>query len=396
MDPEPRVYQADEIRVGLTAEYEREITPADILAFAENSGDYNPLHVDRDYAAGSNFQGCIAHGAFQVGLASALAGMYLPGRNVLLGTINARFPAPLYPPRRVLVRGEITAWNTQTLGGQLRVGVLDAEQRVAYAEIGMSFTLHGSSSAPAPAEAVQSSTVHSDQKVVLVTGAAGGIGSELVASLAPQYQVIALINRRRLSKELRSLPTVREVETSLTAEGWAAAVREALGDQPLYGIVHAAWPAQPRCGLLESQDDVVQQQLSFGTVQVIHLARVLFSRAAPRGGRLIVLGSTAGTFKPHLTFAPYSLGKAALEHTTRLLAPELARKQITINVLCPSYVPIGLNKQADERQQKVEAARVPLGRLCSAADVAGAVQYLLSPAAAFVSGQVLCLTGGQL
>jgi 3-oxoacyl-[acyl-carrier protein] reductase len=78
------------------------------------------------------------------------------------------------------------------------------------------------------------------------------------------------------------------------------------------------------------------------------------------------------------------------------LAPELARKQITINVLCPSYVPIGLNKQADERQQKVEAARVPLGRLCSAADVAGAVQYLLSPAAAFVSGQVLCLTGGQL
>ncbi len=74
----------------------------------------------------------------------------------------------------------------------------------------------------------------------------------------------------------------------------------------------------------------------------------------------------------------------------------MARKKVTVNAVCPSFVPLGINKQADERQQKMEAARVPLGRLCTAADVAGAVDYLLSPAASFVSGQILGLSGGQL
>lgn len=65
------------------------------------SGDANPLHVDSEYACQSNFAGRVVHGAFQVALASALIGMRLPGRNVLLGSANAKFPAPLYYPCRV-------------------------------------------------------------------------------------------------------------------------------------------------------------------------------------------------------------------------------------------------------------------------------------------------------
>ena len=82
--------------------------------------------------------------------------------------------------------------------------------------------------------------------------------------------------------------------------------------------------------------------------------------------------------------------------SVRLLAPELARKQITINAICPGFVPVGINQQVNSRQQKLELARVPLGRLCQPADVVQAVRYLLSPAASFVSGQMLGLTGGQL
>src|SRR5712691_9261447 len=74
-----RDLSADEITVGLTAQFERAVTEQDILAFADNSGDHNPLHVDAGYAAGTNHGGRIAHGAFQVSLASAMIGMYLPG-----------------------------------------------------------------------------------------------------------------------------------------------------------------------------------------------------------------------------------------------------------------------------------------------------------------------------
>src|SRR4051812_43027103 len=113
MFPEPSTWHPGELRVGLRAEFERDVAEADILDFARNSGDCNPLHVDADYARSSNFGGRIAHGAFQVGLASALLGMRLPGRLVLLGSVNARFPSPLFFPCRVVVRGEVTAWDRQ-------------------------------------------------------------------------------------------------------------------------------------------------------------------------------------------------------------------------------------------------------------------------------------------
>jgi 3-oxoacyl-[acyl-carrier protein] reductase len=94
--------------------------------------------------------------------------------------------------------------------------------------------------------------------------------------------------------------------------------------------------------------------------------------------------------------ASYSLGKASLEHTIKLLAPELAQKDVTINVLCPSFIPTGINKHADERRCKIEASRIPMGRLCAPSDIIGAVRYFLSRESSFVSGQVLEISGGQL
>jgi NAD(P)-dependent dehydrogenase (short-subunit alcohol dehydrogenase family) len=127
----------------------------------------------------------------------------------------------------------------------------------------------------------------------------------------------------------------------------------------------------------------------------IRLARWLSQHAAA-SGRLVLLGSTAGTLAPELGLSGYSLGKATLEHTLRLLAPELARRAVTVNAILPSYMPLGMNQAKTERATLLEAARVPLGRLCSPDDICGAVEYLLSPAAAFVTGQLLPLTGGRL
>ena len=403
MRAEARTFTADELAIGLTTEYDREITEADVRAFAENSGDGNPLHVDAEYARQSNYQGRIAHGAFQVGLASALLGMHLPGRNVLLGSINARFPAPLYYPSRVNVRGEIASWNRRNLSGQLKVVVRGATTRVATAEIAMGFTLH---EARTPHEDRAKATAEStpdtsrdlvDRKVILVTGGSGGLGAAITADLARDYQVISASYRQPLDDRLKAIPGVRELRADLTSAGWPEAVVAALGDQRLFGIVHAAWPGVPKGGLLEIQEDVLELQLAFGTSYTIRLARLLAAHADPEvGGRLVALGSIFGVRKPTITLAAYSLAKAALEMTIGLLAPEMARKQITVNAICPSFVPTGMNKQADDRQLRVATARVPLGRLCGPEDVAGAVRYLLSPEASFVSGQVLGLSGGQL
>src|ERR1700692_1760633 len=117
----PKVIAADDLRVGLTAECEGEIEESDVLGFAANSGDFNPLHVDSTFAQHTRYSQRIVHGAFQIGLASRVGGMNLPGRDVRLGSVTARFLSPLYFPCRVRISGEITAWNLASRAGSVRV-----------------------------------------------------------------------------------------------------------------------------------------------------------------------------------------------------------------------------------------------------------------------------------
>jgi NAD(P)-dependent dehydrogenase (short-subunit alcohol dehydrogenase family)/acyl dehydratase len=398
--PEAQLYSAADLRTGLKVSYELDITEADILSFARLTGDQNPLHVDEEYARTSNYQGRIVHGAFQVGLASALLGMRLPGKKVLLGTINSRFPGPLYFPTRVRLTGEIASWNVQTLGGQLKVLVQEATSLTTTAEISMGFTLHEERKTKETKErapiADERSGDATERKLILVTGASGGLGTHLVAALANKYDVIALVNQQSLNESVRGLSNIREVQLNISTPDFEDQIATLIEGKPLYGLVHAAWPGAPRGSLLESQDEVINNQLAFGTTLTVRLARVLFENAHPDGGRFVAVGSTAGTFKPYLPLGVYSLAKACLEQTIRLLAPELARKKVTINAVNPSFLPVGINKQASERQMMMESATIPMGRLCSVEDVVGSISYLMSPEASFVSGQVLMLTGGQL
>jgi NAD(P)-dependent dehydrogenase (short-subunit alcohol dehydrogenase family) len=92
----------------------------------------------------------------------------------------------------------------------------------------------------------------------------------------------------------------------------------------------------------------------------------------------------------------YSLAKSALEETIKLLAPELARRKVTANAVCPSLVVAGMNAQVGDLQLKREAALIPMGRVCGTGDVVDVVRFLLSSSASFVSGQSIVLSGAQL
>lgn len=397
MTSAPKAIAADDLRVGLTAEYEREIEESDVLAFAANSGDFNPLHTDSGFAQTSRYAQRIVHGAYQVGLASALIGMHLPGRDVLLGSVNARFLSPLYFPCRVRVSGEITAWNAASRAGSVRVTVSDLASLASASEIMMVFTLQAEKSGQQADVAHESRAVETafsaDRKIVILTGASGGMGKALLHVLTDDYSVLALVHRHPLQE--KPVHTV-EVQADLGVSGWEQIITQRLGGHPLYGVVHCAWAGMPKGGLLQSDLRLTEQQLAFGTSHVVRLARLLFNLVGPDGGRMIALGSAAGHHKPTLGLGAYSLAKSALEDTVRLLAPELARKKISINAVCPTFVTAGMNAHADDLQIKRERALVPMGRVCETQDVAGAIRYLLSPDASFISGQSIVLSGAQL
>ena len=394
---EPHVYTAQELQKGLTASFGREITQEDIISFSELSGDYNPLHVDSDYASRSNYEGRIVHGAFQVSLASTMVGMYLPGKHVLLQTINARFPKPLYFPCEVKVTGEITAWNDHNKSGQVKVLVLEVSKNEVSAEIHMCFTLHDQGQEKESQSNIRkSSSTDTKQKTILISGATGGLGQALIKKLVNDYDIICLQNKTPLDKRLASCKNISSIQVDFNASHWEEDVQKCLDNKNLYGVIHAAWPGMPRGGLLNTQDEIIRNQLFFGSIIPLRLARLLCEYVPKEGGRFVAIGSVVGSHRPVIAVGAYSLGKSILEQTVKLLAPELARKKITINTISPTALPVGINKHIPERQRMMETAQIPMGRLCATDDVVNTMDYLLSEKAAFLSGQVLTLAGGQL
>ncbi len=92
------------LQVGDSAEVSRVITDEDIRAFAELTGDRNPVHLDEEYAAGTRFGRRIAHGMLGASLISALLANELPGSGTVYLSQSLRFVAPVYPGDTVTAR----------------------------------------------------------------------------------------------------------------------------------------------------------------------------------------------------------------------------------------------------------------------------------------------------
>jgi len=90
-----RGYYFEELHEGLMATHERTISEADIVQFAELSGDFNPVHLDPEYAATTPFKECIAHGILSASLISAVFGMKLPGPGAIYVAQTLNFKAPV-------------------------------------------------------------------------------------------------------------------------------------------------------------------------------------------------------------------------------------------------------------------------------------------------------------
>src|SRR5947209_4957619 len=124
------------------------------------------------------------------------------------------------------------------------------------------------------------------------------------------------------------------------------------------------------------------------------------SRAVMRGmmkarwGRIVNITSVVAA-AGNAGQANYAAAKAGIEGLTRALARELASRNITVNCVAPGFIDTDMTRALSEEQRSALLAQIPLGRLGAAADVAAAVAYLASPAAGYITGQVLHVNGGM-
>lgn len=100
-DQAARGYAIDELAVGMSAAYERVVTPADIEAFAAVSGDHNPVHLDEEFAKTTRFKGRIAHGMLGASFISTAIASKLPGPGSIYLAQSLAFKAPVRPGDKV-------------------------------------------------------------------------------------------------------------------------------------------------------------------------------------------------------------------------------------------------------------------------------------------------------
>jgi 3-oxoacyl-[acyl-carrier protein] reductase len=237
--------------------------------------------------------------------------------------------------------------------------------------------------------------------VALVTGASRGIGAASAAALAEAGYDVAIGYVRDADGAARTAAAVEaagrtalvhqvDVADEASAAAFVAAA-EAMGD--LDAVILNAGITRDGLALRMSADD-------WGAVLRTNLDGAFFTaRAAMRGmlkrrsGSIVAVSSVVG-ITGNAGQVNYAAAKAGMIGMVKSLAKECGGRGVRVNAVAPGYIETDMTAElADEQRARLLDA-TPLGRLGTPADVAGAVVFLCSPAAAYVTGAVLPVDGG--
>lgn len=247
----------------------------------------------------------------------------------------------------------------------------------------------------------------SRERIVAVTGAAGGIGSAICRRLAgPGIRMV--LHTRASEDRLAALTeeveaagsTVERVVGDLTEGDTAARIIAAAKDRfggLDYLVSNAGFPNRDPIGRLAADD--LRHSLDAMVTAFLRLsteAMPLLEKS--ESGRVVaVTGLAAHSFKlGTLSFPATAAAKAGVEALARSLAARMSREGVTVNCVVPGFIRTqsGLYGDDDQHGRRYAAQIVPLGRLGMPEEVAAAVVFLLSDEAGYITGQLLHVNGG--
>jgi 3-oxoacyl-[acyl-carrier protein] reductase len=230
-------------------------------------------------------------------------------------------------------------------------------------------------------------------KTALVTGASKGIGRAIAEELARAGAsvVVGYRSGKDDAEELATAIGGRAVQADVSSPADARRLVEEAGDVDV--LVNNA--GLTRDGLLARMSDD-----DWDTVIATNLSSIFYTCRAvtrpmmkKRAGSIVNISSVVGV---HGNWGQtnYAASKAGIIGFTKSLARELGSRNVRANVVAPGYVKTQLTEVLPEEATKAMIANTPLGRVAEPVEVAGAVRFLASDAAAFITGEVLLVDGG--
>ncbi|WP_343343036.1 3-oxoacyl-[acyl-carrier-protein] reductase [Sphingomicrobium sp. XHP0239] len=236
-------------------------------------------------------------------------------------------------------------------------------------------------------------------KTALVTGASGGLGSEISKALAAQGARLALSgsNDEKLKAFAAELggdhvTLVADLSDGDSVDGLVPAAVEALGKLDI--LVNNAGITRDNLAMRmkdEEWDQVIKVNLE-AAFRLMRAAVKPMMRA--RGGRIVNISSVVGeTGNPGQM--NYVAAKAGLVGMSKALAQEVASRNITVNCVAPGFMASAMTDALDDKQREAILSRIPMGSMGEGADIGAAVAYLASDEAAYITGQTLHVNGGM-
>jgi 3-oxoacyl-[acyl-carrier protein] reductase len=236
-------------------------------------------------------------------------------------------------------------------------------------------------------------------KRALVTGASGGIGGAIAEALHGCGATVALSGTRTeaLTALAEQLGERAHIAAADLADGAAVDALVPEAERLMGGLdILVNNAGLTRDGLaVRMKDEDWQAVIRVNLEAGFRLARAaLKSMMRQRFGRIVGITSVVGV-TGNAGQANYAASKAGMIGMSKALAQEVAGRGITVNCVAPGFIETAMTGKLNEKQREAILAKIPAGRLGTAAEVGAAVVYLASDEAAYVTGQTLHVNGGM-
>ena len=241
-----------------------------------------------------------------------------------------------------------------------------------------------------------------EQKIALVTGASRGIGAAIAEALGVAGHIVVgtattesgaeAISKRLTEQNISGRGMMLNVTEVESIDEVLKSIKEEFGEPTI--LVNNAGITKDNL-LLRMKDDEWMDVLDTNLTSVFRLTKACVrAMTKARWGRIVNISSVVGSMG-NGGQSNYSASKAGVEGFARALAKELGSRSITVNTVAPGFIDTDMTKDLPDASKETMLTQIPLARLGEPKEVAAVVNFLISDAAGYITGETIHVNGGM-